>query len=125
MISDMEAVLRGLENNTYGFTVGIAKNQNKKSAEGDNTRNNQNYTPVPPQKSGIDYENRNYRTSNKRHPRPKVKEENPLNSGCNKTDLPLKLLADDAHILERQGLNKISNNSNNKFNYRHGRSYVK
>ncbi|XP_037812923.1 LOW QUALITY PROTEIN: protein vreteno [Lucilia sericata] len=122
-VADMEAVFRALEHNNYGFEVLVGKN--KKPSDGERNKVNQNYSPVPPQNTGIDYQNRSYRTSKKQHPRPNVKEDSLINrnsASAVDTGLPLQLLTDDAHSLERQGLYKMPNNQ--KFNYRNGRSYV-
>ncbi|KAI8124289.1 Protein vreteno [Lucilia cuprina] len=122
-VADMEAVFRALEHNNYGFEILVGKN--KKTSDGERNKVNQNYTPVPPQNTGIDYQNRSYRTSNKQHPRPKVKEDSLINrnsASAVDTGLPLQLLTNDAHSLERQGLYKMPNNQ--KFKYRNGRSYV-
>lgn len=122
----MEAVFRGLEHNNYGFQIMLAKNKNKNLSAMERNRNNRNLAPVPPLSTGIDYQNRSYRTSNKQHPRPNLKEDSVLHTDSASavdTGLPLKLLVDDAHSLERQGLYKTPNDE--KFNYRNGRAYVK
>ncbi|XP_065363950.1 protein vreteno [Calliphora vicina] len=124
-VADMEAVFRALEHNNYGFQILVGKNKNKKSSDMERNKINRNLAPVPPLSTGIDYQNRSYRTSNKQHPRPHVKEDSVLHTNNATTvdsGLPLKLLVDDAHSLERQGLYKMSNDK--KFNYRNGRSYV-
>lgn len=124
----MEAVFRALEKNNYGFKVVIGKCNDPQTLS-DLERlglanKNDKLVPVPPKQMGIDYQNRRFQTSNNKLPRPTIQEE-PLVQveKVENTGLPLKLLVDDAHSLERQGLYKMQNNNN--FNYHNGRSYIR
>lgn len=122
----MEAVLRALEKNNYGFRVVVSKCNDPQTLSDLErmgiAKQNDKFESVPPKQTGIDYQNRRFCTSNNKLPRPIVQEE-PLIQGAKNTGLPLQLLANDSHSLERQGLYKMQSNRN--FNYRNGRSYIR
>lgn len=120
----MEAVLRALENNNYGFKIMVGKEKENNPLDVGRNQFNKNAPAVPPSTTGIDLENRKYLTSKKNHQRPEVLDDNPLNAASvDLTRLAMNYLTNDAHSLERQGLNKLPNNDN--FSYRNGRSYIK
>ena len=123
---DLEAVLRALENNEYGFEVVVSRSNTKETALDKLQLGTQDdpTAPVPPKHTKQpDLVNRRFCTSSKKLPRPKIQEEESLLGNVNIPDPALALLATDAHSLERQGLYKMQNKNN--FYYRNGRSYVK
>ena len=125
---DLEAVLRALKNNKYGFEVVVSRSNTKETMTAlDELQlglQDGPTAPVPPKHTKqTDLVNRRFCTSSKKLPRPKVQEEESLLRNVNIPDPALALLANDVHSLERQGLYKMPNKNN--FNYRNGRSYVK
>ncbi|XP_073828549.1 vreteno [Musca autumnalis] len=119
-VADMEATFRALENNNYGFQVFVGKH--KKSVTPMEYNNENNTAPVAPRTTGIDYQNRTYRVSNKQLPRPVIEQSRQVEvDKCN--GYSADIFNNDAHQLEREGLCESIKHS--KFNYQTGRSYIR
>lgn len=121
-LSDMESAFRALEKNNYGFTVHVGRNIKKQNPlMGQHLKDNDNVASVPPRTTGIDYQNRTYRVSKNQQPRPSI-DQSPVISEEIYKGLPMDVINNDAHSLEREGL--YVTQQNDKFMYKTGRSYI-
>ncbi|XP_054729737.1 protein vreteno [Anastrepha obliqua] len=134
-VAEMEGVYRGLVNNSYGFTVLVGKQKSKQQTEPTFSDTDENLAPIKVDKDAIDLENRNYRASEKNLPRPHFKREPNVsqksyeeeNSLLQRNDPKRNfLIADDAHNLERLGLQDGTpkNMEDSKYKFRTGRAFI-
>lgn len=115
----MEATFRALENNNYGFQVFVGRHKKNLTPMDYNKENN--IVAVQPRTTGIDYQNRTIRVSSKQLPRPIVEQNRQIEEDkCN--GYPAEIFNNDAHYLEREGVNDPIKHS--KFKYQTGRSYI-
>uniref|UniRef100_W8ANY0 RRM domain-containing protein n=1 Tax=Ceratitis capitata TaxID=7213 RepID=W8ANY0_CERCA len=135
-VAEMEAVYRALVKNQYGFHVLVGKQKNKQQTEPIPSDNEENVEPANLDRNAIDFENRNYRSSDKHLPRPHFKHTPFVNSAAyDSKDSFLRrndpqrhfLITEDAHDLERAGITdnttKIDIDSS-KYKYHTGRAYI-
>ncbi|XP_011190272.1 protein vreteno [Zeugodacus cucurbitae] len=135
-VAEMESVYRGLVENQYGFSVLVGKQKHKQQTEPIYSDVEETLPPIEMDKNIIDFDNRNYRSSEKNLPRPHFEHTPIINQKAYEIKDSLLqrndphrhfLITDDAHQLERAGLkdyNELNNLETSKYKYRTGRAYI-
>lgn len=135
-VAEMESVYRALVENQFGFHVLVGKQKNKQQAEPILSDVEEPLPTIEIDKNVIDFDNRNYRPSEKNLPRPHFGH-TPIvdQKAYETTDSLLQrndpqrhfLITEDAHGLERAGLkdcNELNNMETSKYKYRTGRAFI-
>ncbi|XP_049311915.1 protein vreteno isoform X2 [Bactrocera dorsalis] len=135
-VAEMESVYRALVENQYGFHVLVGKQKNKQQTEPILSDIEETLPSIETEKNVIDFEHRNYRSSEKNLPRPHFGHTPIVNQKAYETKDSLLqrndpqrhfLITEDAHELERAGLkdyNELNNMETSKYKYRTGRAFI-
>nr|XP_014085370.1 protein vreteno-like isoform X1 [Bactrocera oleae] len=135
-VAEMESVYRALVENQYGFHVLVGKQKNKQQTEPLLSDMEETLPPIGTDKNVIDFERRNYRSSEKNLPRPHFEHTPIVNQKAYETKDSLLLrndpqrhflITEDAHELERACLkdySELNNIENSKYKYRTGRAFI-